>query len=84
MKNLLFAAIAAALAAPVQAQTLTLHRNRGALHRELKSAETALATDPTDENFQHLLDIRAQLADHEAIEALIDGFGEMSGRASGR
>jgi DNA primase len=62
-------------------QTLHLHRTQRILHRELKQAEAALATDPTDENLRHLVEIQAQFRDAQATEALIEGFGISSGRA---
>jgi DNA primase len=62
-------------------QTLHLHRTQRILHRELKQAEAALATDPTDENLRHLVEIQAQFRDAQATEALIEGFGLSSGRA---
>ncbi len=62
-------------------QALHLHRSAGYLHRELKAAETALATEPTEENYRHLVEVQAQLRDVQATEALIEGFGVMSGRA---
>lgn len=60
-----------------------LHLQRGAriLHRELKAAEAALATDPTEENYRHLVEVQAQFRDIESPKALIDGFGVLSGRA---
>jgi DNA primase len=61
-------------------QALHLQVSAGALHRELKAAEAALATDPTDENYQHLVDVQAQLRALQGNEALIDGFGVLSGR----
>ena len=63
------------------AQALHLHRSAGTLHNELKAAETALANDPTDENYRRLLEIQAQFRDAQATEALIEGFGVSSGRA---
>ena len=63
------------------AQALHLQRSAGALHKELKAAEAALATDPTDENYRHLVEIQAQFRDVQATEALIEGFGIASGRA---
>jgi DNA primase len=63
------------------AQALHLHRSARTLHKELKVAETALATDPTDENYRHLVEIQAQFRDVQATEALIEGFGISSGRA---
>jgi len=62
-------------------QALHLHRSAGFLHKELRAAETALANDPTDENYRHLVDIQAQLRDAQATEALIEGFGVLSGKA---
>lgn len=61
-------------------QALHLHRSARSLHRELKAAEAALATDPTDENYRHLVEIQAQFRDVQATEALIEGFGISSGR----
>ncbi len=62
------------------AQALHLHRAAGALHRELKEAETALAENPTEENYRRLLDIQAQWRAAYETEAMIDGFGASSGR----
>jgi DNA primase len=62
-------------------QALHLHRTARTLHKELKQAESALATDPTDENYRHLIEIQAQFRDVQATEALIEGFGVTSGRA---
>ena len=63
------------------AQALHLHRTARALHRELKDAETALANEPTEENYRHLLEIQSQFRNVQATEALIEGFGASSGRA---
>jgi DNA primase len=62
------------------AQALHLHRASGALHRELRAAEAALADQPTEENYRRLLDIRSQFRDTNATEAMIEGFGTSSGR----
>ncbi|MGH6763873.1 MAG: DNA primase [Phyllobacterium sp.] len=61
-------------------QALHLHKRARALHKELKLAEVALATETTDENYNRLLDIQNDIRRTEAIEALIDGFGATSGR----
>jgi DNA primase len=61
-------------------QALTLHLRTGALHRELKAAEAALAQEPSDANLARLNDIRGELARSEGTEALIEGFGASSGR----
>jgi DNA primase len=62
------------------AQALHLHRAAGALHKELKEAEIALAEDPTEENYRRLLDVQAQIRAAQATEAIIEGFGSSSGR----
>ncbi|HTV70620.1 MAG TPA: DNA primase [Rhizobiaceae bacterium] len=63
-------------------QALHLQLSAGTLHRELKAAEAALATDPTEENYRHLVEIQTQFRDVQAPEALIEGFGLLSGRAN--
>jgi DNA primase len=63
------------------AQALHLQRSARILHKELKLAEAALAADPTDENYQHLIEVQAQFRDMQATEALIEGFGILSGRS---
>lgn len=62
-------------------QGLHLHRSARNLRNELKAAEAVLADDMSDENYRHLLEVQAQLRDVEATEALVEGFGVMSGRA---
>ena len=59
---------------------LTLHRKTRTLHKELKSAEQALGSEPNEENFLRLRDVQEQLAAIEGTEALIEGFGAYSGR----
>jgi DNA primase len=61
-------------------QCLALQQRAGTLHRELKSAEAALATEPSEQNFARLLDIKSSLAELAIAEAAVEGFGEMSGR----
>jgi DNA primase len=63
-------------------QTMALQRSSGALHRELKLAEQALAAEPTEQNLARLLDIKGNLADLANAEAAIEGFGDLSGRGS--
>lgn len=59
-----------------------MHLSAGTLHKELKAAEAALAADPTDENYRQLLEIQAQLRNAHATEALIEGFGLLSGKTA--
>jgi DNA primase len=65
----------------VLGQALTLHRKARALHRELLSAEAALALGASDANFAHMRDIQEQLKDLAGTEAAIEGFGASSGRS---
>ena len=57
-------------------QSLALHRKAGALNRELKLAEKALAEDFNEQNFARLRDIRENLANLAGAEAVVEGFGE--------
>ncbi|MCO5065199.1 MAG: DNA primase [Rhizobiaceae bacterium] len=61
-------------------QALQLHRGARTLHTELKAAEVALANEPTEENYRHLVEVQAQFRNLQAAEALIEGFGVLSGR----
>ena len=44
------------------------------------SAEAALAEDSSEANLAWLKDIQARMAEADGTEALIEGFGELSGR----
>jgi DNA primase len=59
---------------------VSLHRKSRTLHKELKDAEAALGNEPSEENLAWLRDVQARLAALEGSEALIDGFGALSGR----
>ncbi|EKS31179.1 DNA primase [Afipia felis] len=61
-------------------QLVALHRQSHALLRELKDAEQALGHDNTEANIAWLRDVKARLAAADGTEALIEGFGESSGR----
>jgi DNA primase len=63
-------------------QAIHLHQRASTLHKELKVAETALATEATDENLNRLLDIQNDIRNAQATEALIEGFGIPSGRSA--
>src|SRR5579863_329585 len=71
---------AASDAEQVLRQTLALHRKARALNKELKLAEKALAEDFSEQNFARLRDIRENLADLAGAEAVVEGFGDLSGR----
>jgi DNA primase len=61
-------------------QLIALHQKTHALLREMKDAERALAEDGSEANLAWLKDIQARMAEAEGTEALIEGFGELSGR----
>ncbi|RZN31183.1 DNA primase [Bradyrhizobium sp. Leo121] len=61
-------------------QLVALHQKTHALLRERKDAEQALAEDSSEANLAWLRDIQARMAEAEGTEALIEGFGELSGR----
>jgi DNA primase len=61
-------------------QLVALHQKTHALLRERKDAERALAEDCSEANLAWLRDIQARMAEAEGTEALIEGFGELSGR----
>lgn len=61
---------------------LALHYKSVQLNRELKAAELALGHEPSEKSFERLKDIQNQIASVDGTEALIEGFGSLSGRAS--
>jgi DNA primase len=61
-------------------QLVVLHRQSNSLLRELKDAEQALGHDSSPSNEAWLRDVKARLAEVDGLEALIEGFGESSGR----
>lgn len=68
-------------AAEVLRQALTLHHKACALHKELLSAEVALATNASEASIARMRDIQEQLSTLTGTEAAVDGFGQSSGRA---
>ncbi|THD64189.1 MAG: DNA primase [Bradyrhizobium sp.] len=61
-------------------QLVSLHRQWHSLLRELKDAERALGDEASEANLAWLRDVKARLAEVDGTEALIEGFGESSGR----
>ncbi len=61
---------------------LALHYKSVELNKELKSAELALGQEPSEESFERLRDIQNQITSVDGTEALIEGFGFLSGRAT--
>lgn len=63
-------------------QSYVMHLKNHTLHRELELAERELERENNQENFDRLLQVKAEIAREEGTEALIDGFGVSSGRPS--
>jgi len=61
-------------------QLMSLHRQWHSLTRELKDAELALGADNSEANYERLRDVKSRLAALDGTEALIEGFGDQSGR----
>jgi DNA primase len=61
-------------------QLVALHRQWHSLLRELKDAELALGDEANEANYAWLRDVKARLSEVDGTEALIEGFGESSGR----
>ena len=61
-------------------QLVALHHKAHALLREKKDAELALSEAPNEANFAWLKDVSTRLESMDGTEALIEGFGEQSGR----
>ena len=61
-------------------QLVSLHHQWHSLLRELKDAEAALGDEASEANLAWLRDVKARLEEVDGTEALIEGFGESSGR----
>ena len=61
---------------------LALHYKSVELNKALKAAENALDVEWTEDSFKVLQDIKNQITTIDGTEALIEGFGSLSGRAS--
>ncbi len=61
-------------------QLVALHQKTHALLREKKDAELALGEESSEANLAWLMDVTARLESLDGTEALIEGFGELSGR----
>jgi DNA primase len=61
---------------------LALHYKSVELNKALKAAENALDVDWTEDSFRVLQDIKNQITTVDGTEALIEGFGSLSGRAA--
>lgn len=63
-------------------QALALHRKARELHRELREAELLFGREGTDSQFARLQDLQAQVSTLEGTEAVLDGYGNLSGHKS--
>jgi DNA primase len=61
-------------------QLVALHQKTNALLREKRAAELALGEELSEANLSWLRDVKARMAEVDGTEALIEGFGELSGR----
>ena len=61
-------------------QALHLHHRSRALASELKLAEEALGRESSAAAFAHLMEVKRELERVDGTEALIEGFGTLSGR----
>ncbi|WP_152046008.1 DNA primase [Aureimonas psammosilenae] len=62
-------------------QALHLHHRSRSLNKELRSAEEALGHDPSEAAYLHVVEVKREIETLHGTEALIDGFGVLSGRA---
>ncbi len=63
-------------------QLVALHTQWHSLIRELRDAEAALGQDNSEANYAWLCDVKARLSKLDGTEALVEGFGASSGRAT--
>ena len=60
-------------------QAMALHRKARDLHKDLQEARDALAREPSDGRWAELQAIQAHLASLEGTEAMVEGYGTLSG-----
>ncbi|QOG07625.1 DNA primase [Aureimonas sp. OT7] len=61
-------------------QALHLQHRQRFLHRELRNAEVAFAAEQTEQAYAQIVAIKQEMDNLAGTEALIDGFGLLSGR----
>ncbi|WOC16963.1 DNA primase [Pseudochrobactrum sp. MP213Fo] len=64
-------------------QAMHLQLRARTLHKELRAVEAALSEDASAEVFARFIDIQNEIRKADATEALIEGFGQSSGRPPG-
>src|SRR5438105_3406393 len=62
-------------------QLVSLHGQWHSVLRALKEAELALGEEASEANMAWLRDVKGRMAEVDGTEALIEGFGESSGRS---
>ena len=62
-------------------QIIVLHRKVRTLNKELKDAERALGDNSSEANWAKFRDVQGRLSALEGTEALIEGYGQFSGRS---
>lgn len=62
-------------------QALHLHHRARSLNKELRSAEAVFGSDPSETAYLHVVEVKREIETLHGIEALIEGFGTLSGRA---
>ena len=60
-------------------QAMALHRRARELHRDLQEARDALGRDPSEGRLAELRDIQTSLTALEGTEAMVEGYGTLSG-----
>jgi DNA primase len=63
-------------------QIIVLHRKVRTLNKELKDAERALGENSSEANWARFRDVQGRLSALEGTEALIEGYGQFSGRSA--
>ncbi|MCQ0990131.1 DNA primase [Jiella marina] len=61
-------------------QLLHLHHRFLALRRELRFAEESFGREQTEAAYAHMMEVKSEIERVEGTEALIEGFGLLSGR----
>ena len=64
------------------AQAIHLYQRASVLREELRLTEASMFEDYTEANFQRLRDLQREIASVTNVEALLEGFGEASGRSA--
>ena len=64
------------------AQAIHLYQRASVLKEELRLTEASMFEDYSEANFQRLRDLQREIASVTNVEALLEGFGEASGRTA--